>query len=108
VTKITVQNSHFVRIECPRCLETYVLHSRLRYDEDDTGLDVYTESEWSQIKKQQGWEDEDIEWTKEAPKEKFDHRTWIKWMLDHKRITEETYREWMTTGFDSDYDGIEF
>src|SRR2546425_10165990 len=37
VTKIVLHNTNFARLECPRCLGTSVLHSRIAFDEGDDG-----------------------------------------------------------------------
>ncbi len=108
VKSFTVHNANFARIVCPRCHETFVLHSHLSLDKDDPGLDIFTEGEWAKLKEDRGWEDEDVEWTGDVPKEKFDHRKLIQWMRDKGQISDEQCRVWLENGFDSQYDGIEF
>ena len=78
------------------------------FNEDDTGFDIYTEAEWVKLKEERRLEHEDVEWTGERPTEKFDHRKFIQWMFDRKYITEQQYRKWLVSGFDSEYDGVEF
>ena len=108
VKSFTVHNANFARIACPRCHDTFVLHSHLSFGEDDTPLDIYTEVEWAKLKEKRGWEDEDVEWTGDVPTEKFDHKKFIQWMRDKGQIDDKLYQQWLESRFDSQYDGTEF
>jgi len=100
VTKLVFHNTYFLRLVCPRCHETSVIHRYLPIDEDDPGLEIYTETVWAKVKEENGYEDEDVEWVGDAPSEKFDHSKYVaKFRARGVSVADN---------FDSEYDGVEF